>query len=68
MCQEAADGRGVVAEALFAPLVLAWHSAATNLGALAVFVAFVLLSTVGEAVYGRFVRGHFLGRPYGSRA
>jgi hypothetical protein len=49
-------------------VVLVWHSAATDLGALAVFVVFVLLSTVGEAVYGRFVRGHFLGRPYGSRS
>ncbi len=48
-------------------VVLVWHSATTNLGALAVFVAFVLLSTVGEAVYGRFVRGHFLGRPYRGR-
>ncbi len=45
-------------------VVLLWHSASTDLAALAVFTAFVALSVGGEFIYGRFVRGHFLGRPY----
>jgi amino acid transporter len=44
--------------------VLLWHSATTDLSALAVFVGFVALAVLFEYLYGQRVRGHFLGRRY----
>ncbi len=63
--------RGVVVTATVvsgvALATLVWHSASTDLPALAVFAGFLLVSGVGELIYGRYVRGHFLGRPYPER-
>jgi amino acid transporter len=44
--------------------VLLWHSATTNPSALAVFAGFVAAAILFEHLYGRRVRGHFLGRRY----
>ena len=46
---------------------LLWHSATTDLAALAIFAGFLVVSGLGELLYGRLVRGHFLGRPYRGR-
>ncbi len=58
--------RSAVAASGVALVVLLWHSASTNLSALGVFAGFLVVSGVGELLYGRYVRGHFLGRPYRS--
>ncbi len=53
-----------LAATVLALAALLWHSATTNPSALAVFAGFVALSAGFEWVYGRRVRGHFLGRRY----
>ena len=63
--------RGVVATATvvsgIALATLVWYSATTDLPALLVFAGFLLTSGLGELIYGRHFRGHFLGRPYPER-
>ena len=49
-------------------VVLLWHSASSDPAALGVFGGFLVVSGLGEFGYGRFVRGHFLGRPYPRRS
>jgi hypothetical protein len=56
--------RTALALSAVALAVLVWHSARSDLGALMVFAAFLAVSFLVEYVYGRRVRGHFLGRPY----
>jgi amino acid transporter len=53
------------ASALVVLLVHTWHG---NRFSVLVFAGFLVVSVVFEAFYGRFGRGHFMGRSYGDAA
>jgi hypothetical protein len=46
-------------------LILLIHTYESNTSAILVFVSFIGVSILFELIYGRLVRGHFLGRSYG---
>jgi amino acid transporter len=46
-------------------LILLIHTYESNTSAILVFVSFIGVSVLFELIYGRLVRGHFLGRSYG---
>lgn len=50
---------------LAALIILLIHTYESNTRAILVFVSFIGVSILFELIYGRLVRGHFLGRSYG---
>ena len=45
-------------------VILLSHTYRSNPTAVLIFLGFILISLLFELIYGRYVRGHFLGRPY----